>query len=229
MENAWFSIPLLQRQDKCSTGPLLCHVHASSEFLSKKLPPILPSSALFLLNLFFSAARMMHPCSRRISCMNSNEFSLPGERVRPLFLFLFSIEPCGAEAMVKSASSDSARWPMADSSTESNACLQCRCANWVDQYGWSVRPVSSGQLDEDPTKDHPRGIPSGQAHFGLFQDRQAERPQTPLRRSKNMYEVGRAWVWRRKNIMKSSRLICFDWLDSQPWLFYLQGGEILPH
>ena len=46
--------------------------------------------------------------------------------------------------------------------------LQRLCANRSDRYGGIVRPVSSTQLNEDPTNAYLGGTSSGQTHFGLL-------------------------------------------------------------
>ena len=51
--------------------------------------------------------------------------------------------------------------------SEQRRTLQRRGTNRSDRYGGPVRPVSSGQSDEDPTNARLGGTPSGQAHLVL--------------------------------------------------------------
>jgi hypothetical protein len=75
-------------------------------------------------------------------------------------------------------------WRLRDSRANAKTCrtkyrvlnVQCAGAHLAaplhEQVG-PVRPVLSGQPDEDPTNARPGGTPSGQTHLGLLYDRYA--------------------------------------------------------
>jgi hypothetical protein len=58
--------------------------------------------------------------------------------------------------------------PSAEHVARRGALSQRLCANQLDRFGGSVRPVSLGQADEDLTNARPGGTLLVQAHLGLF-------------------------------------------------------------